>query len=419
MLTTIARFLHDGRGASATMMAIAFPVLIGFGALGAETGLWYTIKRQNQSAADVAAISAAYEVIAGKTNLAEDLMPAASEAATQNGYTGAAPLVVYPYADSIVDDGVAVTLQQTQPGLLASLFLPSVTIATKAVAVIKLLDNPCILALETTGTDIEVGASSSLDVPNCSVAANSTSRSSIDILSSGSITVAILVTRGEVSFAGTPINPAVPPPEFALASRPLIGAPSVSDPYTSKLNHAFLTTGMPTTCAVGPPYPANSRICGDLSINGTVNLSPGTYWITDGNLRLEPNAVLQCSSCTVILTTLSRSGGTAGNIQIPSGAKVTLRAPNSGTRSGLLLIQDRLLTPSADSVLQGGGNMALTGLLYLPNSTVDFSGNPNATCTVLIAKQVAIDGNSSFNTSGCKMAGLSRLPTVQTVALAE
>jgi hypothetical protein len=37
--------------------AIALPSLIGFGALGVETGMWYRIKAQNQSAADAAAIS--------------------------------------------------------------------------------------------------------------------------------------------------------------------------------------------------------------------------------------------------------------------------------------------------------------------------------------------------------------------------
>ena len=63
--------------------------------------------------------------------------------------------------------------------------------------------------------------------------------------------------------------------------------------------------------------------------------------------------------------------------------------------------------------------MTLTGLLYLPKATVDFDGNPNATCTVLIANQVTIVGNSSFSTSGCKVAGLSRLPTVYTVAQAD
>lgn len=61
------RLWRDERGVSAVVVAISLTVVIGFGALGAETGMWYAIKRQNQSAADAAAISAAYEVLAGNT----------------------------------------------------------------------------------------------------------------------------------------------------------------------------------------------------------------------------------------------------------------------------------------------------------------------------------------------------------------
>ena len=84
----VARILQDQRGVSAMIVAIALPALVGFGALGAETGLWFTIKLHNQSAADAAAISAAYEVIAGKTDVASDLSPAAGEAATDLGCDG-------------------------------------------------------------------------------------------------------------------------------------------------------------------------------------------------------------------------------------------------------------------------------------------------------------------------------------------
>ena len=136
MFSAIARILHDKSGASATMVAIAVPGLIGFGTLGAETGVWFTLKLQNQSAADAAAVSATYEVTAGKINVISDLIPAASEAATRNGYRGVTPAVVYPYSDSVVNYGVAVTLQQTQGALLGAMFLSSVTVATKAIAVI-------------------------------------------------------------------------------------------------------------------------------------------------------------------------------------------------------------------------------------------------------------------------------------------
>jgi Flp pilus assembly protein TadG len=71
----IAAILHDDRGVSATIVAIALPALIGFGALGVETGAWFTTKLRNRSAADAAAISAGYEVLAGKTHVVGDLIP--------------------------------------------------------------------------------------------------------------------------------------------------------------------------------------------------------------------------------------------------------------------------------------------------------------------------------------------------------
>src|SRR5215813_7744914 len=125
----ITRIFAEQQGASATFAAIVMPALIGFGALGAETGVWFTIKLQNQSAADAAALSAAYEVIAGKTNVTADLTPAASEAAVLNGYNGGTPAVIYPYSDPTVSNGVAANLQQTFGAVLASMFLTQVRVA--------------------------------------------------------------------------------------------------------------------------------------------------------------------------------------------------------------------------------------------------------------------------------------------------
>jgi hypothetical protein len=87
--------------------------------------------------------------------------------------------------------------------------------------------------------------------------------------------------------------------------------------------------------------------------------------------------------------------------------------------TGLLMIQDHFVLPAAASVFEAADNMKLTGLLYFPASTVEFNGNPSPSCTVLVAKQLIIDGDSGFNTLGCQTAGLGRLPNVRTVALAE
>ena len=62
------RLASDTRGVTLALVAAAISALIGFTGLGVETGLWYAIKRQNQSAADVAALSGAFELLAGQSN---------------------------------------------------------------------------------------------------------------------------------------------------------------------------------------------------------------------------------------------------------------------------------------------------------------------------------------------------------------
>jgi hypothetical protein len=56
-LPVISRFFPGQLCRQRSVGAIAPPSLIGFGALGVETGMWYRIKPQNQSAVDAAAIS--------------------------------------------------------------------------------------------------------------------------------------------------------------------------------------------------------------------------------------------------------------------------------------------------------------------------------------------------------------------------
>ena len=414
--SAIAHIFFDQTGATATIVAIALPCLIGMSALGIETGVWFAVKLQDQSAADSAAISAAYEVIAGKTDVTGELTAAAGEAARRNGYKGSVPAVVTPYNDGIVTNGIAVTLQQSQQALLAAMFLPEVTIANTAVAVIEVLNNPCILALGANSTDVEIAASTRLDMPNCSVAANSISTTAIELHSTSAVAAATLVTAGEISLQGIPIDPASPPPEFALSSTAMIGAASVADPYAGTLIHNLLIAGMPAmpscisktagnatiytgNCAIPGKsltdpqilLSANTRISGSWQIGSgqTVDLSPGTYWVT-GNLTLKSLAVLKCSSCdntkgagvTIILTAQTNK---IGAVSVAASANLTLNAPHSGPFAGLANIQDSNGLPpgttctSSHSTIGGAPGTTLNGLVYFPNSSMTFHGEPTAT----------------------------------------
>jgi Flp pilus assembly protein TadG len=52
----LQRLVGDKRGATVVFVALASTVLIGFVGLGVEAGMWYAVKRQDQSAAEAAAI---------------------------------------------------------------------------------------------------------------------------------------------------------------------------------------------------------------------------------------------------------------------------------------------------------------------------------------------------------------------------
>ena len=65
------RCLRDRRGASAILLGIALPVLVGFVGLGVETGIWYLEKRELQEAADSAALAGAREFAANAATQTE------------------------------------------------------------------------------------------------------------------------------------------------------------------------------------------------------------------------------------------------------------------------------------------------------------------------------------------------------------
>jgi len=448
----LRRLFHDKRGLSAVTVAVSMPVLFGVAGLGVDTGLWYAMKRQNQSAADAAALSAAYEVIGGNTNVTTNLTPAASEAATRNNYGGTTPVVTYPYSDAIVASGVKVTLSQTQNAWFSSWFpaFPKFTIANQAVAAVSNLPPACMLALNPTANDtINVAGNPTINAPTCTIVSDSDSSSAFHVQGSATINAATLITPGQISHTGAAYT-------INLSYPAQTGANFVPDPYASTLTHAnFLTNGLSTaspctsstaggiTTYTNPgSYNPGCVIAGGLSIkNSTVDLSPGTYWLTgDLNLQSGSGATLECTTCTnggagvTVILTAPPGGGTVGTMSLASNAVLNLNAPAATSCSncsfaGMVLIQDSNGLPAADHLpnpdtvsAQANATETLSGLVYFPQAAVTFQGTPAATgpqCLVLVANTVAMQGNPGFATSGCSGIGLNNLPIVKTVYLAE
>ena len=462
------RLWCDERGAMIVLVALSITVMLAFTGLAVDVGWWYTIQRQNQSGADAAAISAAYQVLNGNTNVANDLTPVATQAATLNHYAGATPVVNYPYGGNA--NKVEVILRQGQNTWFSSIAgLNSVTIATRAAALVDVLPVTCILATNPTASNaINVAGNATINAPGCTIVSNSNSSSAVHLQGGVNIDAATLITPGQVDYTGSAYTLDVDYPAQT-------GAQSVPDPYASTLTHANLINGMPTaascstTCtksgstwsgscvlkgsdvSVGETLSANTQICGGLSFkNGTVNLMPGLYWISDGDLTLQngTGTTLTCPTCsnggagvTIILTTAKTSGGTVGALTLGSNANLTLNAPNTSTaagfnNAGMLLIQDSHNLPAGTTInspssTQANASETLSGLLYFPKSKLSFQGTPSASgpqCLMIVANTLDLQGNPGFDTSGCQCAagaaagtclGLNTIPQPKRVALVE
>ena len=448
-------FAHDQRGAVAVIVAIAATALLGFTALGVEAGLWYAIKRQDQSAADAAALAGAYERAAGQSDgqssLYSDICTKAQNAAVANGFSfssftcpTASPACTDPSSGQMCannppvasttctdDKCVEVVLAKQQQTLLAQLFLPSVTIGARAVAKVNLAGLTCDLALNKTGTDISVQGSATINLTGCGMAANSSSGSAISFGGGNNdiLNASWFQAVGNYSSSGSPqinvptrLTDAAPvtdpyscnPPQIGCAGKITFTWPGTPVNASSP---CYPWTGAPTTLQPGLyGKSSGSKKCSDGSgsssapmefKSGTTTLCPGVYYLdgedNKGDAFLADGGTVTMGTAGsggcpangingVTIIASSQSGTKGGGFQMQSGT-VNLSAPTTSPVSG---IPSGLLFYQdplhADTSKSGGG---LTGdSLVTANAGSYLQGTMYTPVT-----NVKFTGNS--NTSPC------------------
>jgi hypothetical protein len=173
-----------------------------------------------------------------------------------------------------------------------------------------------------------------------------------------------------------------------------------------------------------PPLPASNLLYGNLSSNG-VKVMCGDQQLT-GNVTLNDtllvieNGQLDTNGFTFSGTnlTIAFSGTNAANYtHAPTGGgTLDITSPTSGTWSGVAIYQDPALTKGVD--ISAAGNSPtwnLSGLVYLPHSSVTLNGAVNKssqgqTCFELVVDNVTINGTGSIfkNNTQCAAAGLNQ-----------
>jgi len=155
--------------------------------------------------------------------------------------------------------------------------------------------------------------------------------------------------------------------------------------------------------------------CGGLTVNNTggvkFRMAAGTYIIAGGGLRFQSQAWIDATAGVTIYNTAANAShmwgcGTAtayAPVAIEGQAILTMKAPVSGTFTGIAFFEDRdravtgTNPTSNPNKIVGGSNTWIDGALYFKNTQLQFSGsNSSNGYMVIVADMVQIAGNSTF-----------------------
>ena len=381
-------------GQALVMIAALALVLVALAGLVLDGGEITAQYRLSQSAADAAALAAAYQITTGHTESVASTQ--AGLAVVQHGIASSNLTMSYLDGSGVAttQSGNVVTVTAKVNYTFPTLFLPVMGIdaatigATGSVALRGVSCVICIMDPSSNNALSISGNGTSLTLSGGVLEDNSSSPSAISVGSNGNFLnggQGVYVVGGVSAPAGT-VTPTTTP--ITTVTDPLSGlaVPSVTGTQT---------------CTTSP---CNPGIYSSLTFNGgTWTMNPGTYVIAGGNFSVTSNATVSGSGVTIYLTCSAypspcNSGGQGGSSMTVSG-NFTLSAPTSGTYSGIAVFSDRNNTAGVS--VGGQGSLSITGTIYAKSSGISFSGGASGATfqARVIGKTLSLSGGSAFNLS--------------------
>ncbi len=426
--------VDDQRGAVSVMFAVISPVILGAAGLAVEASYWQLHQRAMQNAADSAAIAAGME---GGTNSVAVALAVAAQYGFVNGSGNVAVTVSNPtsatgctsncYSVSISDEvplflsaivGYQGTSTITNTISTGNTVIVNVTPVTSVQAGATATQSGgaafCLLALATSGkAGITSNGAPKANMQGCNV---------MSITSATCNGHNLNATFGEAHGV-----------DNGCGDTQVSGVPAVADPY------AALAANIPADPCGGsyPQEPAKKKdpalpaanqwsgtysllpsvkvVCGDQQLvgNTTINNPGQNTVLVIENGQLDTNGyTLTGTGLTVVFTGANNSSYQ----HVPTGGgTLDTAAPTSGAWSGVAIYQDPSLSTNVDVSAAGNSpTWNLSGLVYLPHSSVTFSGAVNKSshgqsCFVMVVDNITINGTGSIfaNDTQCQAAGLA------------
>ena len=299
----------DRRGVVASLFAVSGAALVGMVALAAEAGVWQLQLRTSQTAADLAALSAASAI-----ERSLDIVAVARDTASRNGFTSgsdggrttvtiARPPTSGAFAGN--SDAVEIVVSQTQTLGMARLVLGAPPVVrSRAVAVNTVDVDACILAL---GGGLSLGGNSTTNARRCALAANST-QYGINVFGSARVRASDLITTGNC----TGCTSGDVWTDDTRTARPAISA-NRPNPIRDPFEPLQRWRPSPPNCPAAPVQftrrtatisASDGAICNNLSVgpNETLNLNPGIYFFNDASLDIRGTVNTGSGGVTIVLT---------------------------------------------------------------------------------------------------------------------
>jgi Flp pilus assembly protein TadG len=415
LLGRLRAFLENEDGASIVFIGLTLPALIGTMGLAAEVSYWRLHQRAMQNAADAAAITAA-------TNAGSNYAAEGKAAAAQTGFQDGTGYVSVAVANPGTAAGCTANCYTVTITDQVPLFLSQVigyrgsggnqgltTLSASSVATSIAAYGYCVFALAGSGKQgITSNGASNANLQGCNIMSNTGAT-----CHGHNLNASVGNAHGTNNGCGNTQNSnmAAMTDSFASLASKIPSNSCMSYPQEpTKKNDPLL----PASNQLSGTYTTGGSqvLCGDQQLTDNTTINNTVLVIENG--QLDTNGfTLHGSNLTIIFS------GTSGNSyqHIPTGGgTLDISAPTSGNWSGVAMYQDPALTQGVDMWAAGNSpTWNISGLVYLPHSSVTLSGAVNKSstgqaCFELVVDNLTINGTGSIfqNDTQCAAAGLNQ-----------
>ncbi|KAF0230896.1 MAG: hypothetical protein FD175_1343 [Beijerinckiaceae bacterium] len=339
-------FVRAREGASAVLLAIALPAVIGVAGFGADYSAVSSNRSRLQGVVDSAALAIAREMTLASVDAARAQLLAEQYIAANIPANTPYKIAV---TAALVENNLAIKVKGEQQvatpfGLMERVAGVS-TVSASALARVSAASAPQKVCLVSLGEKFDGGIymhnGAAITAPGCLLHSNSTNKGAIILNAGSTLRTGTLCARGGIKNMASRVDAMVvsdcPAMVDPLATKPEPVMPAACIKSNTEIQKGIVTLN-----------PGN--YCKGLEISGTarVILNPGVYFFTGGPLRVSQRAELVGNGVTLMFS------GSKAYFRFLENSLIALSAPTSGVSAGMLLWEAQAFKPGTAAWVNGG-----------------------------------------------------------------